>query len=91
MHMAGYDWEPKGVDISCKEQRKVQRYSTAPGKYKWQGGASYIAECLATDQPIIIRAEHGLHVLEVMNACLESGRTGRRVKINSTFQWPVFA
>jgi len=91
MHMVGYDWEPKGIDISSKGHRKVQRYSTEPGKYKWQFGASYIAECLATDQPIIIRAEHGLHVLEVMNACLESGRTGRRVKVNSTFQWPVFA
>ena len=91
MHMVGYDWEPKGVDISNKDHRKVQRYSTDPGKYKWQFGASYIAECLATDQPIIVRAEHGLHVLEVMNACLESGRTGKRVKVNSQFKYPVFA
>lgn len=91
MHLVGYDWEPKGVDVSNKEQRKVKRYATDPGKYKWQFGASYIAECLATDTPIIIRAEHGLHVLEVMNACLESGKSGRRVKVNSQFKFPVFA
>ncbi len=91
MHLVGYDWEPKGVDLTLKDHRKMQRFSTDPGKYKWQFGASYIAECLATDQPIIIRAEHGLHVLEVMNACLESGRTGRRVKVNSQFKYPVFA
>ena len=91
MHMAGYNWEPKGIDVVNKSDRKVHRYSTEPGKYKWQYGASYIAECLATDTPIIIRAEHGLHILEVMNACLESSRTGRRVKVNSNFKWPVFA
>jgi predicted dehydrogenase len=91
MHLVGYDWEPKGVDLSNKQNRKVTRYATDPGKYKWQFGASYIAECLVTNQPILTRAEHGLHILEVMNACLESGRTGRRVKVNSNFKYPVFA
>jgi predicted dehydrogenase len=91
MHMAGYDWEPKAVDISSKGHRRVERFCTEPGNYKWQGGASYIAECLATGKPSLIRAEHGLHVLEVMNACLESGRTGRRINVASGFKWPVFA
>ena len=31
-----------------------------------------------------------LHVLEVMNACHESQRTGRRVSIETSFKWPLF-
>jgi len=33
--------------------------------------------------------EHAYHTLEVMLAALESGRTGRRVEVRSTFPWPV--
>jgi predicted dehydrogenase len=91
MSLVGYDWAPKGVDVITKATRQVKRYVKDPGPYSWQWGATYIAECLATDKPIIIRAEHGLHVLEIMNACFESARTERRVKVSSNFKYPVFA
>jgi hypothetical protein len=38
----------------------------------------------------LITAEHGFHFLEVMLACHESQRTGRRIKVESTFAWPIF-
>ena len=38
----------------------------------------------------LITPEHGIHVLEVMNACHESQRTGRRVALESSFKWPLF-
>jgi hypothetical protein len=37
----------------------------------------------------LIRPEHALHVLEVMNACHESQRTGSRVAVESSFKWPL--
>lgn len=93
MHLAGYDWGPHGVDMVYRtetEPGKMERYCEDPGTYTWQGGPAYVAECMLTGKPSLITAEHGLHVLEVMNACLESQETGRRVKIESTFNWPIF-
>lgn len=90
MHMQGWDWGPSGVDVAFQGESVLETFCKEPGKYDWVGGASYVAECLLTDQPSLITPEHGLHVLEVMNACHESQRTGRRVKVESAFKWPLF-
>ena len=89
MHMQGWDWGPSGVDVAFHDERVLETFAKEPGKYDWVGGASYVAECLLTGEPSLITPEQGLHVLEVMNACHESQRTGRRVKIESTFPWPI--
>ena len=90
MHLQGWDWGPGGVDVATVDLSELETQCREPGKYDWVGGASYVAECLLTGQPSLITPEHGLHVLEVMNACHESQRTGRRVKVESTFKWPIF-
>ena len=91
MHLVGYDWAPHGVDLSYSKQSSPgrERFVTDPGVYSWYYGASYIAECMATGKKSLITAEHALHVLEIMAAALESQETGRRVKIESTFKWPI--
>jgi predicted dehydrogenase len=91
MHLVGYDWAPHGVDIAYRGHEKVERFCTDPGKYHWRYGASYTAECMATGKQSLITAEHGLHVLEVMNAALKSQETGRRVEVESTFKWPIIS
>ncbi|MCW5982223.1 MAG: Gfo/Idh/MocA family oxidoreductase [Bryobacteraceae bacterium] len=91
MHLVGYDWAPHGVDLVTEEKPAPERHVVDPQGYVWQWGASYIAEHLATGKPSLITAEHALHVLEVMNACKESQRTGRHIPIKSTFKWPVVA
>jgi predicted dehydrogenase len=89
MHMQGWDWGPSGVDVALQGEVVLETFCKEPGKYDWVGGASYVAECLLTGKPSLITPEHGLHVLEVMNACHESQRTGRRVNVESTFPWPI--
>jgi predicted dehydrogenase len=89
MHLVGYDWAPHGVDLVTADKPQMERQVVDPGGYVWQWGASYIAEHLATGKPSLITGEHALHVLEVMNACHESQRTGRRIDIKSKFKWPV--
>jgi predicted dehydrogenase len=91
MHLVGYDWAPHGVDLAYRGHDKVERFCTDPGKYHWRYGASYTAECMATGKKSLITAEHGLHILEVMNAALESQETGQRVKVESTFKWPIIS
>jgi predicted dehydrogenase len=91
MHLQGWDWGPAGVDLAHKQEAVLETQVREPGKYDWVGGASYVAECLLTGQPSLITPEHGLHVLEVMNACHQSQETGRRISLETTFKWPIFA
>jgi predicted dehydrogenase len=88
MHLCGYDWGPHGVDVATlKEPRK--RYAEDPAGYRWANGVNHIAECMVSGKPALVTAEHAYHVLEIMEACFESNRTGRRITIQSTFPWPV--
>jgi predicted dehydrogenase len=90
MHMQAWDWAPTGIDIATWDNNELETFSTEPGDYKWQGGASYVAKCLLAGIPSLITPEHGLHVLEVMLACHESQRSGRRIDLETTFDWPIF-
>ncbi|MBI4325097.1 MAG: Gfo/Idh/MocA family oxidoreductase [Chloroflexi bacterium] len=90
MHLQDWDWGPAGVDLAFEGESELATFCKDPGQYNWVGGATYVAECLLTGKTNLITPEHGLHVLEVMNACHESQRTGRRVAIESTFKWPIF-
>lgn len=89
MCLIGYDWAPFGVDLATTEDEKGKRYVQDPGSYVWQQGASVISESLVTKKEPYITAEHALHVLEVIEAARESGRTGRKIDLVSKFQWPV--
>jgi predicted dehydrogenase len=89
MSLVGYDWAPNGVDMVTKDQEKVQRFLPDPENYVWQQGASVVAESLVTGKEPLINVEHALHVLEIMEATRESQKTGKRVKLQSTFKWPV--
>src|SRR5687767_6433517 len=89
MGLVGYDWAPTGVDVSTHDHEAVQRFVPDPGKYVWQEGASVISHALATGTEPLIAAEHALHVLEIMEAARESQKEGKRIKIESSFKFPV--
>jgi predicted dehydrogenase len=89
MHIQGWDWEAFGVDVACQGEAVLETQCRESWDYSWVGGASYVAKCLLTGQKSLITPEHGLHVLEVMNACHESQRTGRRVAVKTSFPWPI--
>jgi predicted dehydrogenase len=89
MGLVGYDWEPQGVDLSTEEKPTSERHVTDPRDYVWEAGASLVCECLATGKEPLFTPEHALHVVEIIVAARESGKTGRRVDLQSTFKWPV--
>jgi predicted dehydrogenase len=91
MGLVGYDWAPLGVDLATKDAPALTRHETDPRGYLWQQGAALAAECLATGRALLVTPEHALHVLEIITAARESQATGRRVKLTSTFKWPVVA
>lgn len=89
MALVGYDWAPFGVDLATLTDEKGQRYVPDAGDYRWEMGASVIAESLATGKEPRINAEHALHVLELIEAARKSANTGKRVALKSTFSWPM--
>ena len=89
MALVGYDWAPHGVDLVTHEHEAPQRFVPDPGDYVWQQGASVISESLVTGKEPLIAVEHALHVLEIIEAARESGATGKRITLQSTFKWPI--
>ena len=90
MHLIGYDWAPFGVDMATREHdEKTIRYVENTGDYVWQEGASVIAESLVKDAEPLIQVEHSLHVLEIIEAARKSQEEGRRIPLESTFNWPI--
>lgn len=89
MGMVGYDWEPLGVDLATEKSPKLERFATDAQGYIWQQGAALAAECLVTGKELLVTPEQALHVLEIITAARESSATGRRIKLSSTFKWPV--
>ena len=89
MGLVGYDWAPFGVDMITHDNEKTQRFVPSPGTYVWQEGASVIAESLSKATEPLINVEHALHVLEIIEAARESGTSGRKIKLESGFKWPL--
>ena len=89
MGLVGYDWAPQGVDLATHKQPQLERHATDSQGYVWQQGAALAAECLATGRELLVTPEHALHVLEIITAARESQKTGRRLALTSTFNWPI--
>ncbi len=89
MSLIGYDWAPNGVDMVTMDNEKPTRHLPDPGDYVWQQGASVVSEAMVKGTEPLINVEHALHVLEVIEATRESQKTGKRIKMQSTFKWPI--
>lgn len=89
MGLVGYDWAPYGVDLATLDHEQAQRFVPDPGEYVWQQGASVISRALVENTEPLIAAEHALHVLEIIEAARESGATGKKINLTSTFKYPV--
>lgn len=89
MSLVGYDWAPHGVDMVTHDHEAPQRFVPDPGTYVWQQGATVISESMVTGTEPLINVEHALHVLEVIEATRASGDTGKKIKLESTFKFPI--
>jgi len=89
MHLIGYDWMPFAVEMATTDHEEPQRFSTDPGSYVWQQGASVISESLAEGFEPLINVEHSLHILEIIEAARESQKNGKRIPLESKFPYPV--
>jgi len=89
MGLVGYDWAPFGVDLATSYTELPVRHVEDPAGYVWQQGATVISEALVKNIEPRIAAEHALHVLEVIEAARTSSDSGKKIKLHSTFKWPM--
>ncbi len=89
MRLIGYDWETNGVYLDDSWDNPATLYEKEPGGYVWQEGATKVGESIINKSEPKINVEHALHVLEVMEAARKSSATGTKVKMQSTFKYPI--
>ncbi|MGL4555684.1 MAG: Gfo/Idh/MocA family protein [Gemmataceae bacterium] len=89
MSLSGYDWAPKRVLLDTSAAPKAVAFAKDAKGYKWEQGASVVAEFLATGKEPLFTPEHALHVVEIMTAAREAQKKGTRMSLTSTFKWPI--
>lgn len=89
MRLIGYDWETNGVMLDTSWTEPAKLMSTDKGGYEWQEGARVTGESIINKTEPRINVEHALHVLEIIEAARKSSATGMKVKLQSTFPWPM--
>ncbi len=89
MGLVGYDWAPFGVDVATTDHEQTQRFVSDTSGYVWQEGATVVASSLLQKTEPLIAAEHALHVLEIIEAARESGSSGKKISLQSSFPWPL--
>lgn len=89
MRLIGYDWETNGVVLDTATTQPPQLLCTDKGGYEWQEGARVVGESIIKGIEPRINVEHALHVLEIIEAARKSSATGMKIKLQSTFKWPM--
>ena len=89
LRLIGYDWETNGVYLDDSWDKQATLYEKEAGGYVWQEGATKVGESIINQTEPKINVEHALHVLEVMEAARKSSATGTKVKMQSTFKYPI--
>ena len=89
MRLIGYDWETNGVILDDSWERPGVLHEKETGGYQWQEGATKVGESIVNKTEPRINVEHALHVLEIIEAARKSSATGMKVKLTSSFQWPM--
>jgi predicted dehydrogenase len=89
IQMIGEDWAPRGYELWRNDAGCWQTFEDQSG-WPWADGARHLIECIETETRPVITPEHAYHALEIMIKTMESGRSGRALPIESTFEPPRF-
>lgn len=89
MRLIGFDWETNGVVMDTSYTEPAKLVCTDKGGYKWQEGARVTGESIVNGTEPRINVLHALHVVEIIEAARNSSATGQKIKLTSTFPWPM--
>ena len=89
IRLIGYDWETNGVMVDDSWDKPPRLVCTDKGGYEWQEGARVTGESIVNNTVPKINIEHALHVLEIIEAARKSSVSGKKIKLESSFTWPI--
>jgi predicted dehydrogenase len=89
IRMLGYDWETNGVVLEDSWEKPGDVQLKDSQGYVWQEGATKVGESIINKAESRINVEHALHVLEIIEAARKSSATGMKIKLTSSFRWPM--
>ncbi len=85
IQMLGDDWAPEGYEIWQNSIGAWQKYYETDPHWQWTEGLKHLVDCIHSGERPSVTPEHACHVLEIMLAAQESGRTGVVQILESTF------
>jgi predicted dehydrogenase len=85
IQMLGDDWAPEGYEIWQNSVGAWQKYYETDPHWQWTEGLKHLVDCIHSGERPSVTPEHACHVLEIMLAAQESGRTGVVQTLESTF------
>lgn len=88
-NLLGWDWDTRGVEVASPGTDGFEVRCTDARGYRWDRCGSMAAEWIATGRRSPMTIEHAYHVLEIMLAAKRSASEGRRIALETTFEWPV--
>ena len=88
IQMLGDDWDPDGHELWQNDAGCWQVFKETDPDWPWHDGLRHLVECVRTGARPLVAPEHALHVLEIMLKAQQSGREGRALEIESTFELP---
>ena len=88
LQLMGDDWAPDGYELWRNDIGAWQVFGETDPHWQWTQGLVHLVDCLRHHRRPDVRPEHAFHVLEVMLAAQEAGRTGRAQRIASRFRMP---
>lgn len=91
IQMLGDDWDPDGYELWQNSAGAWQLFRETAPDWPWTDGLNHLVDCIRGGTRPLVTPEHARHVLEIMLKARQSGREGRALAINSTFEMPSFA
>jgi predicted dehydrogenase len=84
-NLLGDDWDPRGFEIWRNESNCWEEYEPVEPTWLWADGLAELAAALREGRSPLHDNRHDLHLIEVIDACSASARSGRFVPLRSRF------
>jgi predicted dehydrogenase len=91
IQMLGDDWDPDGFELWQNSAGAWKVFKETDPNWPWTDGLRHLVDCIRTGERPLVTPQHAMHVVEIILKAQQSGREGRALPIESSFEAPVFA
>jgi predicted dehydrogenase len=91
IQLLGDDWDPDGYELFQNSAGCWQVFKETAPDWPWTDGLNHLVDCVRFGSRPLVTPQHARHVLEIMLKAQESGREGRSMTLETTFELPILA